>query len=52
MKGQNEVELQLSPLAQWATQMHELYTAMQQAGFDSNEALSLIAGMARPVDDD
>lgn len=42
----------LSPLEQWATQMHELYTAMQKAGFASSEALTLIAGMTRQVDDD
>lgn len=42
----------LSPLEQWATQLHELYIAMQKAGFASTEALMLIAGMTRQVDDD
>jgi hypothetical protein len=42
----------LSPLEQWATQVHELYEAMQKVGFSGSEALSLIAGMTRPVHED
>jgi hypothetical protein len=42
----------MSPLQQWATQLHEIYISMLQAGFASAEALTLIAGITRQVDDD
>jgi hypothetical protein len=42
----------LSPLQQWATQVHELYSAMQQAGFTGPEALVLIGGMLKQPETD
>jgi hypothetical protein len=41
----------LSPLQQWATQVHEMYQAMLAAGFSSVEALTLIGTMTKNSDD-
>ena len=40
----------LTPLAQVAAQLHELYTALQSAGFTSDEALRLVAEILRSED--
>jgi hypothetical protein len=41
------VSANLSPLEQWATQVHEIYLAMLKAGFTTNEALTLIVDMSQ-----
>lgn len=46
------VSATLSPLEQWAAQVHELYQAMLKAGFTGSEALTLIAGMSQRADSD
>lgn len=34
-----------TPLVEWATQVHEIFAALQNAGFTEAQALALIAGM-------
>jgi hypothetical protein len=46
------VSADLSPLGSWATQVHELYLAMQGAGFTATEALTLITGMLATTPDE
>lgn len=46
------VSADLSPLAAWAAQIHEIYLAMQNAGFTGDEALTLISGMLMQPDTD
>jgi len=40
----------LTPLGQWASQIHEFYRALQGAGFTEFEALTLVAGMLAQPD--
>jgi hypothetical protein len=52
MEGHDAEAPVMSPLEQWAAQVHELYTAMLKAGFKAEEALALIAGMSQQADFD
>jgi hypothetical protein len=36
-----------TPLQAWAGQAHEIFIAMQEAGFTADEAITLIVGMFR-----
>jgi len=42
----------LTPLGIWAAQIHEFYTALQDAGFTETEALTLVTGMLAQPDND
>jgi len=37
----------LTPLEEWATQVHEIYLAAVKAGFEQQDALTLISNMSR-----
>ena len=46
MEGEGRL-VDLSPLATWATQAHEMYTSLLDAGFNGPEALTILVGMTR-----
>lgn len=50
MDSEAGVFADLTPLGQWASHIHEFYTALQDAGFTGTEALTLVAGMLAQPD--
>ena len=43
--------LDMSPLQMWAAQLHEMYIALLQAGFEPPAALLILTGMLHPGSD-
>lgn len=40
----------LTPLQQWATQVHEVFTSLQWAGFSEPQSIAIVAAMQRPTE--
>lgn len=40
----------LTPLLESAIRLHEIYKSLQEGGFSSDEALSLISKMTKPTE--
>jgi len=44
---QNTPVYDLTPLEEWATKLHEMYSALRSAGFDDRQALKLVAAKVK-----